>query len=110
MKKESNNVHQLSESVPFRYMTEAENKQMADLTKNSFFKEKYRHALKVSTKIELFQLYVAHPEWTAKDILITLLNGYDASLPPSLLLEMAQFIMTEWEILQTKNNELVYSA
>ena len=104
MKKESNDVGQAPENIPHRYMTEAESQQMTVLANRSFFKEKYRHALKISTKFDLLLLNQTHPEWTIKDVLSTLIKSYDPQLPSSILLEMTQFILAEWEILQTSRN------
>ena len=70
MKKEINSMNQSSKNIPFKYMTKVEIQQMAILTKNSFLKEKYRHALIASTKIDLFQLAQSNPDLTAKDVLI----------------------------------------
>ena len=109
MKKESNDVRQVSNNIPHRYMTEAENQQMRLLSKKSFFKEKYRHALKISTKIDLLLLNQTHPEWTAKDVLSSLVKSYDPQLPTLILLEMTQFILAEWEILQTTKSPLAYT-
>ena len=104
MKKESNDVRQVPENIPYRCMTEAESQQMTVLANKSFFKEKYRHALKVSTKLDLLLLSQTYPEWTTKDVLSTLIKSYDPQLPSSILLEMTQFILAEWEILQTSRN------
>ena len=109
MKKESNDNRQTPENISHRYMTEAESQQMTLLAKKSFFKEKYRHALKVSTKIDLLLLNQTYPEWTAKDVLSSLVKSYDPQLPTLILLEMTQFILAEWEILQTTKSPLAYT-
>ena len=91
------------------YMIEEESNQMAIVTKNSFLKEKYRHALEAFTKIEILQLFQTNPTWAAKEALIAILKGYDTELAPSLVLEMAHFVMGEWEVLQVTKNELAYT-
>ncbi len=67
------------------------------LLKNSFFKEKYRKSLKTLTKVEMRQLQKVHPEWQLKDVLSALFNDFNPELPSSILLEMTQFIIVEWE-------------
>ena len=109
MKNENNDVRQTSDNIPHRYMTEVESQQMVLMAKQSFFKEKYRHALKVSTKIDLLLLNQTYPEWTAKDVLSTLIKGYDPQLPAQILLEMTHFILAEWEILQTTKSAPAYT-
>ena len=91
-----------------RYMTEEESVQATILSKNSFFKEKYRHALKLTTKIKVYQSSQTNPEWSAKDVLIAIMKGYNSQLPSAILLEMAQFIVSEWETIQATKNDIIH--
>lgn len=107
MKKE--NCEIIENTIPHRYMTDAEKAQSALLSEKSFFKEKYRHALKMTTKMKIEEYAQIHPEWTIKDVLIAIITGYNSQLPSQVILEMIQFIVIEWEKILTTKNELVYS-
>lgn len=112
MKKEINGDSKsqtaIQENLNIRYMTKEESAQAAILSKNSFLKAKYRHALKLTTKIKVHQSAQSNPEWTAKDVLIAIMKGYNSQLPSVVLLEMAQFIVTEWETIQATKSEIVH--
>ena len=86
-----------SDKVYFKPMTEEELLQMATLSQKSFFKEKYRHGLKVLTTMDMQRLQHEHPDWRLKDVLAAILKNYNPELPAALLLEMTQFIIAEWE-------------
>ena len=107
MKKENNDI--IDDFIPHRYMTDAEQAQSALLSKKSFFKEKYRHALKITTQMKIQEYAQTHPDWTIKDVLIAILKGYNAQLPSAILLEMTPFIIIEWETILTNRTELVYT-
>lgn len=96
------------DNIIIRYMTEEESAQAAIISKNSFFKEKYRHALKLTTKIKVYKYAQSNPNWSAKDVLIEILKGYNSQLPSSIILEMAQFIVTEWEAIHASKSEIVH--
>lgn len=38
-----------------------------------------------------------HSEWGAKDVLAEIVKDYDKDLPSKILLEMAAYIIAEWE-------------
>jgi hypothetical protein len=78
-------------------MTEADILRTAEFSKTAFFKEKYRKGLKTLTKYEMRQFRKAHPDAQLKDVLAALVKDYSPELPPSILLEMTQFIIAEWE-------------
>ena len=112
MKKENDAINKLKiakpETISLRYMTKEESAHAAILSKNSFLKEKYRHALKLTTKIKVYQSAQTNPEWSAKDVLVAIMKGYNSQLPSVILLEMAQFIVTEWETIQATKSEVVH--
>lgn len=85
------------DKVYFKPMTEEELLQMAVLSQKSFFKEKYRHGLKVLTLMDIHRLQQDHPDWRLKDVLAAILKNYNPELPAVILLEMSQFIIAEWE-------------
>jgi hypothetical protein len=78
-------------------MTEEEFLQMATLSQKSYYKEKYRHGLKMLTLMDMEKHIQEHPEWQLKDVLAAILKNYNPELPAVILLEMTQFIITEWE-------------
>ncbi len=99
-----------SEKVYIKHMTEEELLQMAMLSQKSFFKEKYRHGLKVLTRMDMQRLQQEHPDWRLKDVLAAILKNYNPELPAVILLEMTQFIIAEWEkahLIQHDNLEAV---
>ena len=112
MKKEINAISKLKiqrpDHIPFRYMTEEEKAKSAALSKNSYFKEKYRLALKISTQMEIDKYSQTNPEWGVKDVLVTILKGYNSDLPSVLVLEMTQLIVAEWEAAHAKKKEIVF--
>lgn len=112
MKKEIDDINKLvitkTEAIPFRYMTQEEEARAKILSNKTFFKEKYRNALKISTQIELYKYAQSNPEWIAKDVLIAILKGYNSQLPSIILVEMAQFIVTEWETIHASKSEIVH--
>jgi hypothetical protein len=104
MKKE-NEISELSyESIGASPMTEADIIQTDALLKNAFFKDKYRNSLKSLAKSEMNLLKKQYPKWQLKDVLIAIIKDYNSELPPSIFLEMTQFIISEWE--RTHQEEL----
>jgi hypothetical protein len=93
-----------SKKVFIEPMTEEELQQMATLSQKSFFKEKYRHGLKILTQMDIERHILEHPEWQLKDVLAAILKNYNPELPAIILLEMTQFIITEWEKTHVKEN------
>jgi hypothetical protein len=78
-------------------MTETDILETETFSKMAFLKEKYRKGLKTLTKYEMRQFVKQHPEGQLKDVLVALIKDYNPELPPSILLEMTQFIISEWE-------------
>jgi hypothetical protein len=89
-----------------RQMTEAESKQMAIIAHKSLYKDKYRNALKSLSKIKVYEYYETHPNSSAKEVLVNVINGYNPNLPSAVLLEMTQFILNEWEAIKNVKNEM----
>ena len=109
MKKENNislsTFEETCKLVGASPMTEAEMVETKAILKNSFFKEKYRNSIKSLTKVKMKSLKMQYPEWQLKDVLIAIIKDYTPELPIPILLEMIQFIITEWE--RTHQEELV---
>jgi hypothetical protein len=78
-------------------MTEAESIQTDHILKNAFFKEKYRKGLKTLAKLEMQSLQKQHPNWHLNDVLSAILKDCNPELPPTILLELTQSIISEWE-------------
>jgi hypothetical protein len=72
-----------------------------------FYRKKYKLALQLYAKLDMAAYAQTHPEWGAKDVLAEIVKDYDKDLPSEILLEMAQYIITEWEKIQATNKELV---
>lgn len=96
-----------AEGISIRYMTEEEEAQTAIITRNSVYKPKYRKSLKNSTKLDVHEYYNQHPEAGAKDVLSDMIKEYSSLLPPIILLEVAQVILEEWELIQASKKQLV---
>jgi hypothetical protein len=101
MKKQQNKEELISEfsseKAFIKPMTEKQFLQMATLSQKSFFKEKYRHGLKILTQMDMEKYLQEHPDWRLKDVLAAILKNYNPELPAIILLEMTQFIIAEWE-------------
>lgn len=110
MKNDSLNTHPTidtkHEGIPYRYMTREESAKMADMAKKSFYKPKYRQALKVTTQLDVREYYQAHPQAHAKDVLIEMMKRYSPAIPSDILLDMTQVILSEWEVIRAAQNEL----
>jgi hypothetical protein len=92
--------------IPLRLMTDEEKANTAHITRNSYFKKKYRMALDITTKMMIQEMYKQHPDWSVKEVLVAAIKEYNSDLPSVLLLEMAQLIVTEWEKIQAKNKAM----
>jgi hypothetical protein len=101
MKKENNitasTFGEAYQSIGASPMTEEDILQTDVLFENAFFKEKYRKGLKTLTLNDMSQLKKQHPNWQLTDILSAIIKDYNPELPPSILREMTQFIISEWE-------------
>ena len=95
------------EGIAYRYMTKEESAKVADMAKKSFYKPKYRQALKVTTQLDVREYCQTHPDASAKDVLIEIMKTYSPSIPPDILLDMAQVILSEWKTIQSSHNEFV---
>jgi hypothetical protein len=94
-------------NIIVREMTDEEKAHTAHITRNSYFKKKYRMALDITTKMMIQEMYKQHPDWSVKEVLVAAIKEYNSDLPSVLLLEMAQLIVTEWERHQISKNSLV---
>lgn len=90
------------ETIVSRPMTEAENEESKLISKKAFFKDKYRNALKTVTKLDIQELAKEHPDWCTKDVLVYIIKNYNPDLPSQILIEMTQFITSEWDIVKSK--------
>lgn len=72
----------------------------------SFRKEKFRRGLKSHSQTRVYQFYKTNPEWGAKDILINVMRGYNPDLPSDVVLEIARYILEQWDIIKASNKEL----
>jgi hypothetical protein len=93
--------------IPLRLMTDEEKAHTAHITRNSYFKKKYRMALDITTKMMIQEMYKQNPDWSVKEVLVAAIKEYNSDLPSVLLLEMAQLIVSEWERQQISKNSLV---
>jgi hypothetical protein len=100
MKKENNisDTEKQHALIGVSPMTDANILRTAAFSKTAFFKEKYRKSLKTLTKYEMRQFIKQYPDGQLKDVLVALIKDYNPELPPSILLEMTQFIISEWEL------------
>ena len=87
-------------------MTDVEKERVEVITRNSYFKKKYRMALEATTRMMVQDLYAHHPDWSVRDVLTTTLKEYNKDLPSALLLEMVQLIVNEWEKKKATKQEL----
>jgi CBS-domain-containing membrane protein len=105
-----NEINQLVLTKPknsqVREMTDVEKERIEVITRNSYSKKKYRMALEVTTKMMVQDVYAQHPDWSVRDVLTTMLKEYNKDLPSTLLLEMTQLIVNEWEKKQTHKSDL----
>ena len=104
MKNKEELIH--SKKVFIKPMTEGELLQMATLSQKTYYKEKYRHGLKILTLMDMENYIQEHPEWQLKDILAAILKNYNPELPAAILLEMTQFIIVEWEKAHVKQSNM----
>jgi hypothetical protein len=104
------NTHSLEKlkasGIKIRLINEEENVQMAELAKKSFYRPKYRNALKIITKLHMQEYYLTYPDCSVKDMLSEMVKGYNPYLPSEILLEMTKFILEEWESMKSINKEL----
>lgn len=96
--------------IPHRYMTEAEKTKNPLDPDKSFRKEKFRRALKSHSQTRVYEFYKTNPEWGAKDILINVMMGYNPDLPSDVVLEIAEYILQQWDILQASKKEMALTA
>jgi hypothetical protein len=92
--------------IPLRLMTDEEKAHTAHITRNSYFKKKYRMALEVTTRMMIREMYEQYPNRPLNDVLSAAMKEYNSDLPAVLLLEMAQLIVNEWEKIQSKNKTM----
>jgi hypothetical protein len=92
--------------IPHRFMTEEEQAKYAIDPAKSFRKEKFRRGLKSYSQTRVYEFYKTNPEWGAKDILINVMMGYNPDLPSDVVLEIAQYILQQWELLKASKKEL----
>lgn len=93
-------------NILVREMTDEEKARISHVTRNSYFKKKYRMALEVTTKMMIREMYEQYPDRPLNDVLSAAMKEYNSDLPSVLLLEMAQLIVNEWERIQAKNKAM----
>ena len=76
------------------------------LDNKRFYKKKYLLALKLYATVEIHEYVKSQPSWGAKDVLIAIVKDYDPQLPSDILLTMTQFIVQEWEKVQTTKQQV----
>lgn len=97
MKKENDISEASNMSIGASPMTKEEILQTEAVLKNAFFKEKYRTGLKNLVKSDMKLFKKQYPEWQLKDVLVAVIKDFNPELPSPILLEMTQFIISEWE-------------
>lgn len=106
-----NAISQLSVARPknltVRSITEEERVQMATLDNKRYFRKKYKLALQFGAKMQLHEFHRTNPSWGAKDVLVEILKNYSSDFPSVIVLEMAQYIVAEWETIQNPKKELL---
>ena len=111
MKKDSFNTTSIAdtkhEGISYRHMTKEESAKVADMAKKSFYRPKYLQALKITTQLDVRKYCQIHQDAPAKEVLIEIMKTYTPSIPPDILLDMAQVILSEWKAMQTAHNKLV---
>jgi hypothetical protein len=100
------NISQTERASVILEMTEAEKAETAIITRNSYLKDKFRQSLKSFTRRKIYECVNMHAEWTAKEVLVDIMQCYNPKLPPIVLLEMTQYILEEWEKIQAKNKTM----
>lgn len=80
--------------------------QIPELDNKRFYRKKYKLALQLYAKLDMVAYAQTHTEWGTKDILAEIVKDYDKNLPSDILLEMAQYIVIEWEKIQASKKEL----
>ena len=87
-------------------IVEVEDKaRLASMKQQSYLKKKYRLALKFSAMMDIQEYAKTHPEWGAKDVLVEIMKHYYSDFPPVVVLEMAEYIVTEWQRVQASKKE-----
>jgi hypothetical protein len=104
MKSDKNITH--TESSNIKEMTDEEKAETAIITRNSYLKEKFRKSLKLYTRVKIQEFAGTNPDLSSKDLLVSIIKGYNPKLPPVVLLEMTQYILEEWEKIQAKNKAM----
>ena len=62
--------------IPFRIMTDEEKARISHITRNSYFKKKYRMALEVTTKMMIQEMYKEYPDRPLNDVLSAAMKEY----------------------------------
>ncbi len=111
MKNLDNEISQLQinrpDNIPHRIMTEEEKSAFPIDRIKSYRKEKFRRGLKSHSQSRVYEFYKTNPEWGAKDILLNVMEGYNPELPADVVLEIAEYIIMEWEKIKASKKELV---
>jgi hypothetical protein len=94
------------ENLKVTLMTEEERAKMAVLDDKRYYKKKYKLALQFGAKMQLHEFHRTNPTWGAKDVLVEILKNYNSDFPSLIVLEMAQYIVEEWETIQNPKKEL----
>lgn len=84
-------------NLKINIVVETDEARATSMRQQSYLKKKYRLALKFSAMMDIQKYAETHPEWGAKDVLVEIMNNYYSDFPPVIVLEMAEYIVTEWE-------------
>jgi hypothetical protein len=90
------------EDIKVKQMTKEQEKQSAMLSQQILLKDKYRQSLKMVTQMDIQELAKVHPDWCTKDVLVYIVKDYNPDLPSQILIEMTEFITSEWDKIKTK--------
>jgi hypothetical protein len=69
---------------------------------SSTIQQGFRHrknllALQDLTAIKIAKHQLEHPNWGLKDLLAEVIKGFPSEMPSDVLLQMTQFIVSQWE-------------
>jgi hypothetical protein len=95
------------EDIKVKKMTVEQEKQSEMLSQKILLKDNYRQSLKMVTRMDIQALAKAHPDWCTKDVLVYIVKDYNPDLPSQILIEMTEFITSEWDKIKTKQFALV---
>ncbi len=78
-------------------MTPEEEREARLITPKIYASKKFRKSMKNLALFVLDELRAAHPDWSLNKLLAAIFQDCSPDLPASLLLEMTEAIVAEWE-------------